>query len=353
MNTYKKYVANVWLAQCSEKHEKGEIIQVANKYGKEKEHIVFNLVYEKNGYFYYSIVRSDGFNTQEHAKKKAEKLLNASINAEKKSDEAYKRSNKDRDFLSLGEPIKVGHHSERRHRKIIEQSHNAMDKCVEFSDKSKEYESKAEYWKSRTKTINLSMPESMDYYKFQLEKARLKHEGLKNGTIERSHGFSLTYANKELKDCKEKLKIALKLWGDIEIKKEIPKTKTIKEYTDEKLTELFNNTGSFFAFSTEQFNEQKKEGIKYISCGAGLICPKDNIEEFKTRYKKLNKDAIKQDLIDNGKENIIIRELYNYECFYIGEISDAVKALKKYGIKENEIQEVYNKECKLNQNIGA
>ena len=31
MNTYSKYVPNVFLAKCSEKHEKGEVIEVTLK----------------------------------------------------------------------------------------------------------------------------------------------------------------------------------------------------------------------------------------------------------------------------------------------------------------------------------
>ena len=48
--------------------------------------------------------------------------------AAQKSNEYFNRSNKDRDFLSLGEPIKVGHHSEKQDRKMIEDSWNNMGK---------------------------------------------------------------------------------------------------------------------------------------------------------------------------------------------------------------------------------
>jgi hypothetical protein len=37
MNTYKKYCPNVFVAQCEEKHEKGDAIIVVTKYGKENE----------------------------------------------------------------------------------------------------------------------------------------------------------------------------------------------------------------------------------------------------------------------------------------------------------------------------
>lgn len=203
---------NVFLAQCTEKHEKGDIITVTTKYGKENESIIFNLMYEKDNFFFYSIVRADGFNFQEHAKRKAEKLKGYSANALKKGDQFFTASNKDRDFLSLAEPIKIGHHSERRHRKIIEQAQNNMGKFVSQLEKSEDYDRRSEYWERKSETINLSMPESLDFFKYQMEKAQAKHKLLKEDTTKRSHSYSLTYANKELKEMTKKYNLALKLW---------------------------------------------------------------------------------------------------------------------------------------------
>ena len=212
MNIYSKFIPNVFLAKCTEKHEKGELIQVETKYGKEHDCIVFNLIAEKDGFYYYSIVRADGFNQQEWAKKKAERLQNAALNAKKKSDSYWKASNEGADFLALGEPIKVGHHSEKRHRALIERNHNRMIKAVELSKQAEEYESREAYWAAKANSINLSMPESLEFYEFELEKAKAKHEGLKNGTIERSHSYSLTYAKKELNEVEKKYQLAKKLW---------------------------------------------------------------------------------------------------------------------------------------------
>lgn len=213
MNTYAKYAPNVFLAKCSEKHEKGETIQVTTQYGKENESVVFNLIAEKDGFFFYSIVRADGFNTQERAKKRAEALQCSGQRAEKKSSEYYEASNEGRDFLSLGEPIKVGHHSEKRHRALFERNDNRMRKSIEFTERAEDYESRAKYWESMANTVNLSMPESLEYYEFELEKAKAKHEGLKSGTIERTHSFSLTYAKKEVNEMEKKSALAKKLWA--------------------------------------------------------------------------------------------------------------------------------------------
>lgn len=212
MNTYCKYCPNVFLARTREEYQKGETIIVETKYGKENECIVFNLIYEKDGFFYYSIVRADGFNTQEWAKRRAEKLQSAAINAENKSNQYWEASNEGKEFLSLAEPIKIGHHSEKRHRALIERNHNRMDKSVALSKVAAEYESRAEYWEARANTINLSMPESLEYYEFKLDQAKARHEGLKNGTIERSHSYSLTYAKKDVNEAEKQLHIAKKLW---------------------------------------------------------------------------------------------------------------------------------------------
>lgn len=213
MNTYSKYVPNVFLAKCTEKHEKGEEIHMSTKYGDGHDVIVFNLIFVRDGFYYYSVIRSDGFNAQERAKKKAERLQTAAINAESKSSAYFKRSHEITDNIPMGQPILVGHHSEKRHRVDLEKSWNALGKSVEMSQKAESYESRAEYWAKKANTINLSMPESLEFYEFELKKAKAKHEGLKNGSIPRSHSFSLTYAKKEVNEIEKKLKIAKLLWS--------------------------------------------------------------------------------------------------------------------------------------------
>ncbi|MBO9613396.1 MAG: DUF3560 domain-containing protein [Dyadobacter sp.] len=212
MNTYSKYCPNVFLAKCEEQHEKGSTIILETKYGQEHECIVFNLIYQKDGFFFYSIVRADGFNVQEWAKRKAERLNNASARANSKSTEYWEASHEGKDFLALAEPIKVGHHSEKRHRALIERNHARMDKSVEFSDKAAEYGARADYWERKASTINLSMPESLEFYEFKLEQAIRNHQGMKDGSIERSHSFSLTYAKKEVKELTQKVELAKRLW---------------------------------------------------------------------------------------------------------------------------------------------
>lgn len=146
------------------------------------------------------------------------KERNADVNGPyqqcKKSNEYFQKSNKHRDFLSLGEPIKVGHHSERGHRKMIDDAWNNMGKSVEFSDKANEHERVAQYWEKRANTINLSMPESIDFYEHKLEQAKEYHEGVKSGKYPREHAYTLTYAKKAVNEAQKNYELAKKLWGD-------------------------------------------------------------------------------------------------------------------------------------------
>jgi len=212
MNTYSKYCPNVFLAKCTEKHERGEVIPITTKYGKENDSIVFNLIYERDGFYYYSIVREDGFDAQEWAKRKAERHEEIAISAARKSTDYFNQSHAITEHIPFGQPILVGHHSERAHRNAIEKSWNAMGKSVELSEKAGDHASKAEYWEKKANVINLSMPESVDYFEYELEKAKAKHEGMKNGTIARAHSYSLTYAKNELNEAQKKLDLAKKLW---------------------------------------------------------------------------------------------------------------------------------------------
>lgn len=214
MNTYTKFAPNVFIAKCTDRHERGSIIDVTTKYGKENECIVFNLIFVKDGFYYYSIVRADGFNMQEYAKQKAARYQSWANSATAKSEQYFQASQEGRDFLSLGEPIKVGHHSEKRHRALIERNHNRMGKSIEETKKAEQHESKAEYWQKRANDINLSMPESIEFYEYKLEEAKEYHEGLKSGKYERTHSFSLTYAKKEVNELTKRFELAKRLWQE-------------------------------------------------------------------------------------------------------------------------------------------
>lgn len=210
MNVFKKYCPNVWVAECDEKHDKGEVITLETKYGKEVECEVYNLVAEKNDKFYYSIARIEDTS---YAERKAEKYRNSQALHKNKSHQWHEKSQEGAEFLRLAEPIKIGHHSERRHRALIERNWNRMGNSVKEQEIADERARKAEYWEGKAEEINLSMPESLEYFAAQLEKAKARQKGLKDGTIRREHSYSLTYATKAVKELTEKVEIARKLWA--------------------------------------------------------------------------------------------------------------------------------------------
>jgi len=217
MNTYKKFCPNVFVAQCEEEYKKGDVIMVTTKYGKENEHIVHNFVgytgTKENPMYCYSITRTDGFDNQERARQRVDKLNGYAANAEKRSNAWIKKSNEGKDFLSLAEPIKVGHHSERRHRALIERNWNRMSNAMSELEKAEAYRERTAYWEKMSSKIDLSMPDSLEFFEIQLEEAMEYHKGLKDGTIKREHAYSLTYANKRVKELKSKVDTAIKLWS--------------------------------------------------------------------------------------------------------------------------------------------
>lgn len=210
MNKFKKYCPNVWIAECEEEYEKGEIIQLETKYGKEVDCKVYNYLGMCGENFLYSIQRIEDMS---YAERKAERYNNAAKRSLAKSNEQYNASQEYHEFLSLGEPIKIGHHSEKRHRAMIEKTNKRMDKCVEYAEKAKEQENKAKYWEEKAEEITLAMPESLEYFEFKLSEITEYHRKLKSGEAPREHQYSLTYAKKDMNDLKKKVEIAKALWG--------------------------------------------------------------------------------------------------------------------------------------------
>ena len=129
---------SIYVLQSEEEHQKGDTVLIPLKWGGDNERIICKSL----GNDLYSL-EPNGKSREKKENKQAKYSEWSGKNAVK-SAEAYTRSNKDSDFLSLGEPIKIGHHSEGKHRRIIEQGQNNMRKCVELSDKAEEQASKVE-----------------------------------------------------------------------------------------------------------------------------------------------------------------------------------------------------------------
>ncbi len=117
---------------------------------------------------------------------------------------------------------------------------------------------------------------------------------------------------------------------------------SLSTYTQSAQTKLFEKTGTFFAFSNEQYERNAVNGVVYVSLSAGVIVPKEHVTTVIDGLEDINNKGIKQDLENNSKSEIIKRELFNYECFYTGDIDDCVLALEGYGISKAEIQSAFD-----------
>ena len=64
--------------------------------------------------------------------------------ARRESDDRWARARKMGDAIPMGQPILVGHHSEKSHRAYLKRMNNQYDKAMELSGKADYYERKAE-----------------------------------------------------------------------------------------------------------------------------------------------------------------------------------------------------------------
>ncbi|AQW85579.1 putative protein (DUF3560 domain) [Campylobacter pinnipediorum subsp. caledonicus] len=210
MNKFKKYCPNVFIAECDSEHQKGEIIELTSNYGKTSKHEVYNLIANKNGKFYYSIVRTD---SESYAQKKANRYRKSEANLKDISKQSAINATKMLENVPMGQPIIVGSSKEAGHRALLKRSDNAMRKSWEEHEKAKDYEDKSRYWEEKAAEITLAMPYCLEYFLDELEKAKEYHQGLKTGKYEKEHSYTLTYANKRVKDLDKKVQVATILWG--------------------------------------------------------------------------------------------------------------------------------------------
>lgn len=137
--------------------------------------------------------------------------------------------------------------------------------------------------------------------------------------------------------------------------------KYLTDYTQQAQTEMFNELGVFFAFSNEQFEEglikvrkngilNKGEKLTRFSNLNGMFAPSKNAKEVVERLKKIQIEGRKKDIAENGKEKIIERELHNHECFYTGDITDAVDKVKNYGYTYDDVLKIYREKY---QNVAS
>jgi len=125
--------------------------------------------------------------------------------------------------------------------------------------------------------------------------------------------------------------------------------KEIKAKHEKVCNDLINQYNVFFAFSNKQLEEGKEKiGItdnkELTSIGAGGYMPKNQFSDYLNAMDQAHK-AYKKELkaAKEAKDEAIIYELNNHECFYTGDIQPVKEHFK--GIyTPTEIRAVYKKQ---------
>ena len=115
------------------------------------------------------------------------------------------------------------------------------------------------------------------------------------------------------------------------------------DYIETPRQKLFKKCGAFYAFSNKQFEEKREPNTKYIHLGHGLLVRKQDRDQLLDGLEQIQSKAIKQDLKDHTKKEIIWRELANHECHYDGELQPIYDKLLLYPITKEEIDKEYQK----------
>lgn len=99
---------------------------------------------------------------------------------------------------------------------------------------------------------------------------------------------------------------------------------------EEKQSQLFKDCLLFWAFSDQQFLENKTKlepGEKYVHIGHGGYLPKGKVDQFLDGMEAINK-WYKSEIKSNGlRTKKIAYELSNHEAYYTGDIEDTLAAL--------------------------
>ena len=125
------------------------------------------------------------------------------------------------------------------------------------------------------------------------------------------------------------------------------KYQEIKAEHEKKMSALLTECLVFWAFSNQQFDENKtplKEGEKYVSIGGGGYMPKSKVEAFKKGMDELDKWERNEIKRYKQQDEQIKSELYNHECFYVGDPSAVYDLLPEYS--KERILKVYKGEFK-------
>ena len=144
---------------------------------------------------------------EERRKRRIERYKELSLKAQERSSQ-YSNSNANRILqIAPGQPILVGHHSEKRHRKLIKKAQDDIRKSIEEDNKSNFYKERAENAEN-IKVIYSDDPQAIIKLKEKLE--RLENE--KASIKAREHStWELTNIGATIRETKKRIERLEKL----------------------------------------------------------------------------------------------------------------------------------------------
>lgn len=157
----------------------------------------------------------------------------------REAESARKQREKMQDIIPFGEPIKVGHHSEGRHRRHCDKIHNLMGKQVKLEEKAQYYENKTldDY------SISSDDPEAITKLKQRLAKFEESREAIKKHNKEQPDQkfkpYVLTNLGARIRNTKKKID-SLKKAQEIEFSYEGKGFKVITNKEENRIQFLFD-----------------------------------------------------------------------------------------------------------------
>jgi hypothetical protein len=115
---------------------------------------------------------------EEHKQVRIDRYIELKHKATERSTQCFEESHKMVENIPFGQPILVGHHSEKAHRNLLNRSWNKMEKGVEESRKAEYYADKAEA-AIKNHAISSDDPEAIDKLRKKIARAEKNRELMK------------------------------------------------------------------------------------------------------------------------------------------------------------------------------
>lgn len=122
--------------------------------------------------------------------------------ADKRSQSHYERHRDIASVIPMGQPILIGHHSEKRHRKDLDRIDNEMRKSIQESEKADYYRNKVDNI-DNSKVISSDDPQAIEKLQARIEELEKTKEEVKARPHE---WYELQYLNADIRRLKDRIK---------------------------------------------------------------------------------------------------------------------------------------------------